>query len=83
MQKQVDELAAEAPAELLKLHAEIERATLTAMIGKYRDMLEKKLSELLWQRFFEQHKFVLSLAFARPVELSNCRTRSFIRKDQA
>ena len=83
VQKQVDELAAEAPTELLKLHAEIERATLTAMIGKYRDMLEKKLSELLWQRFFEQHKFVLSLAFARPVELSNCRTRSFIRKDQA
>ena len=71
VRKQVDELAAEAPAELLKLHAEIERATLTAMIGKYRDMLEKKLSELLWQRFFEQHKFVLSLAFARPVELSH------------
>jgi hypothetical protein len=41
------------------------------MIGKYRDMLEKKLSEPLWQRFFEQHKFVLSLAFARPVELSH------------
>lgn len=71
VRKQVDELAAEAPTELLKLHAEIERATLTAMIGKYRDMLEKKLGEHLWQRFFEQHKFVLSLAFARPVELSH------------
>ena len=55
----------------MKLHAEIERATLTAMIGKYRDMLEKKLGESHWQRFFEQHKFVLSLAFARPVELSH------------
>jgi hypothetical protein len=71
VRNQVDVLAVEAPTELLKLHAEIERATLTAMIGKYRDMLEKKLGEAHWQRFFEQHKFVLSLAFARPVELSH------------
>lgn len=64
-------LAAEAPSELLRLHAEIERATLTAMIGQYREMLNKSLKDAQWQRFFEKHKFVLSLAFARPVELSH------------
>ena len=71
VQKQVDVLAAEAPSELLRLHAEIERATLTAMIGQYREMLNKSLKDAQWQRFFEKHKFVLSLAFARPVELSH------------
>lgn len=71
VQKQVDVLAAEAPSELLRLHTEIERATLSAMIGQYREMLSKSLKEAQWQRFFEKQKFVLSLAFARPVELSH------------
>lgn len=71
VRKQLGELAAEAPNELMMLHAEIERATLTAMIEKYRGMLQMTLSESQWQRFFEQNKFVLSIAFSRPVELAH------------
>ncbi len=47
----VDTLAAEAPQELIRLHAEIERATLAQMIEKYEEMLKKKLPEAEWQNF--------------------------------
>ncbi|MDF5828779.1 hypothetical protein P4233_16320 [Pseudomonas aeruginosa] len=52
MRTNVDTLAAEAPQELIRLHAEIERATLAQMIEKYEEMLKKKLPEAEWQNFF-------------------------------
>lgn len=62
-------LANQAPHELMKLHAEIERATLAKVIEKYDELLRKTTKESQWQTFFEQNKLVLSMAFARPVEL--------------
>lgn len=62
-------LAAEKPAVLMELQAEIERVTLTEMIAKFEELLGQDLPEGKWQEFFETYKFVLSLAFARPVQL--------------
>ena len=71
VRKQLDELVTEAPRELMMLHAEIERVTLAKMIEAFRAKLAGKLTESVWQTFFEVNKFVLSLAFARPVELAH------------
>lgn len=70
VRKQLDQLILEAPHELKMLHAEIERVTLAKMIEAFKTKLASKLSEAHWQVFFEQNKFVLSMAFARPVELT-------------
>ncbi|BBF84868.1 hypothetical protein DLM_1244 [Aquitalea magnusonii] len=71
VRKQLGELVTEAPQELMTLHAEIERVTLAKMIEAFKAKLAGKLTEPHWQTFFEQNKFVLSLAFARPVELTH------------
>lgn len=62
-------LAAEAPAVLMELRAEIERVTLAEMIAKYSELLEQDLPEPRWQAFFEANVFVLSLVFLRRVSL--------------
>lgn len=67
----LDELATEAPLELMMLHAEIERVTLAKMLATFRAKMSKRLAESQWQAFFEQNRFVLSLAFARPVQLTH------------
>lgn len=69
--KQLGQLVTEAPGELMLLHGEIERVTLEKMIETFKAKLTGKLSETHWQTFFEQNKFVLSMAFARPVELTH------------
>lgn len=71
VRKQLGELVTEAPQELMMLHAEIERVALAKMIEEFKTKLATKLTEPHWQRFFEQNKFVLSMAFARPVELTH------------
>lgn len=70
VRSQVGQLVEEAPRELMELHAEIERVTVEKMIEVFQVKLDAKLSEANWQTFFEQNKFVLSMAFARPVELA-------------
>lgn len=70
VRSQVSQLVQEAPRELMELHAEIERVTVEKMIEAFQVKLNAKLSESHWQAFFEQNKFVLSMAFARPVELA-------------
>ena len=67
--KRLPNLAKQAPRDLMMLHAEIERATLTTVIEKYDEMLKKTTKERHWQGFFEQNKLVLSMVFARPVKL--------------
>lgn len=62
-------LAKQAPRDLMMLHAEIERATLAKVIEKYDELLGKTTKERHWQTFFEENKLVLSMVFARPVEL--------------
>ena len=70
VREQLETLAVEAPRDLMRLHAEIERVTLARMIEKYESMLERKtLHENHWQSFFEQNIFILTLIFARPVRL--------------
>tara|TARA_R110001606_G_scaffold380546_1_gene541119 strand:+ start:13812 stop:15245 length:1434 start_codon:yes stop_codon:yes gene_type:complete len=71
VRKQLNELVTEAPSDLMVLHAEIERVNLAKMIEAFRAKLAGKLTESAWQKFFESNKFVLSLAFARPVELAH------------
>jgi len=71
VRKQLGQLVMEAPQELMMLHSEIERVTLAKMIETFSAMLGRDLSEARWQAFFEQNKFVLNIAFARPVELTH------------
>lgn len=67
--QRLPDLAKQAPRDLMMLHAEIERATLAKVIEKYDELLGKTTQERHWQTFFEQNKLVLSMVFARPVEL--------------
>lgn len=69
VKQNAEQLAKEAPGELVELHSEIERATLSAMIDQYEKMMQNQLSEDRWQKFFEQNAFILSLVFARPIML--------------
>lgn len=71
VRQQLGELVTEAPQELMMLHSEIERVTLEKMIEAFKAKLATRLTEPQWQTFFEQNKFVLSMAFARPVELTH------------
>lgn len=71
VRKQLGDLVTEAPQALIMLHAEIERVTLAKMIDAFKEKLAAKHTEPHWQRFFEQNKFVLSMAFAHPVELAH------------
>lgn len=63
------QIAKEAPHELIALHAEIERVTLATMIERFEKKLEQSLTEDHWQSFFQENVFILSLLFARPVQL--------------
>lgn len=45
--------------------------TLAKLIEAFRAKLVRKFTESVWQTFSGGNKFVLSLAFARPVELAH------------
>lgn len=62
-------LAAEHPLTLMALHADIERVSLQQMIDSYRNMLAQQLSENIWQKFFDQNIFILTMLFCGPVHL--------------
>jgi hypothetical protein len=55
------------PAKLIQLQREIEIVTLKELIELMETMLTKKLNEPAWQKFFVDHPFILSLAFALPI----------------
>ena len=65
------QIAEDSPQELLSLHAEIERVTLATMIERFEKKLQMSLNEAHWQKFFEDNIFILSLLFARPVQLAH------------
>lgn len=69
IKKELEEIARGAPKELLELHADIERVTLSGMIKKFEGMLQENLPEPKWQRFFEDNTFVLTMLLSRPVHL--------------
>jgi hypothetical protein len=69
VKQSIGNIASNAPRELLSLHADIERITLSGMIDKFENMLQKDLSEQRWQCFFEDNTFVLTMLFSRPVHL--------------
>lgn len=64
-----EQIAAEEPAELLRLMSVLEQVTLKELIGKLESMLSRNLAEPKWQSFFKNNPFILSLAFAHPVIL--------------
>jgi hypothetical protein len=70
LRRNLGKIVMEAPHEIILLHSEIERVTLAKMIEVFRTKLESKLAESQWQKFFEQNLIVLSMAFARPVLLT-------------
>lgn len=69
IKNELETLAEGAPKELLELHADIERVTLSGMISKFEAMLQENLPEPKWQRFFEDNIFVLTMLLSRPVHL--------------
>jgi len=69
VREDAEKIAAERPSELLRLKAVIEQVTLKELIGKFEDMLSKKLPEPKWQAFLKANPFILGLAFPFPVFL--------------
>lgn len=55
------------PGELAKLRNDIETVTLEDLIRRFRDMLEKDLTEATWQRMFEENPFIINMAFGTPI----------------
>lgn len=60
-------IAKSAPDKLLELKEEIEVATLGTLIERFQGMLVSNHPESVWQHFFANNPFVLSLAFGFPV----------------
>lgn len=69
VREDLPKLAQEEPLTLMALHADIERVSLLRMIDSYRDMLAQHLSENMWQKFFDQNIFILTMLFCGPVHL--------------
>lgn len=67
IEKNVEKIAQDQPAKLLKLRDDIELVTLEQLIEKYKQMLEKRLSEKHWQALFNENPFILSMAFGFPI----------------
>ncbi|WP_284414155.1 Shedu immune nuclease family protein [Acidovorax sp. SUPP2539] len=63
------QIAKENPRALLELRSEIERVTLGELIARFEALLDRNPVEQAWQTFFEEHPFVLSVAFPHPVLL--------------
>ena len=61
------EIAQKAPQQLLQLRKDIELVTLEVLIAKYEQMLAKDVPEAGWQKLFNDHPFILNLAFGYPV----------------
>lgn len=60
-------IAERKPEKLAQLRDDIELVTLEVLIGRYEEMLGKRLGEASWQSFFNANPFVLNLAFGYPV----------------
>ena len=55
------------PEKLVRLQNDIELVNLENLIDRFRVMLEGGHSESLWQEFFDENPFILSLAFGYPI----------------
>jgi hypothetical protein len=69
VRRDAPQIARENPRALLELRAEIERVTLADVIERFEATLRRNPEERVWQRFFEEHPFVLGMAFPYPVLL--------------
>ncbi|CAJ8709203.1 Uncharacterised protein [Burkholderia pseudomallei] len=69
VQRDASQIARENPNALLELRSEIERVTLAELIARFESHLERNPDERVWQRFFEEHPFVLEMAFPYPMLL--------------
>lgn len=55
------------PEALAKLQNELELVTLEVLIQRYEELLGKTTVESDWQRFFNENKFILTMAFGYPI----------------
>lgn len=67
--KSSEQIFKQNPQALIKLHQNIELVTLDRLIDRYEQMIEKSVSEAVWQKLFTNNPFILSLAFGFPVML--------------
>ena len=74
------------PEVLMELSREIELVTLEEIITKITSLIEKNTKEGKWQNLFNDHPFILSLAFSLPLILFKQQVsvggRSFSRKGE-
>ena len=59
------------PEETKELVSDIQQTRLNESIQSFECMIEKKLNESRWQKFFENDPFLLSFAFGYPVKMIN------------
>ena len=57
------------PERLVRLQNDIELVNLQNLIDRFQRMLEVRHAESIWQEFFAENPFILSLAFGYPVIL--------------
>lgn len=69
VRRDASQIARENPHALLELRSEIERVTLAELIVRFDSHLARNPDERVWQRFFEDHPFVLEMAFPYPMLL--------------
>jgi hypothetical protein len=67
--KSVPVIGDTSPAALLKLHADIEIATLESLLKKFDSLFNAGKSESSWQKLFKDYPLILSFAFSVPVML--------------
>ena len=67
MTKNAKVIADAKPQKLSLLKEDIELVALDALIARYKQMLNAKLSEENWQNFLQNNSFILGLAFGQPI----------------
>lgn len=67
MRRNAPRLAAKKAEELVKLHGEIERASLDRVVEEFENLMGRNVGEKRWQRFLAENPFVLGMAFGRPI----------------
>ena len=67
LSKSAKSLGSKQTERLARLQSDLELVTLDALIGRFQEMLEKKLDEAKWQAFFNANPFILNMAFGYPV----------------
>ena len=65
--RNIQSISESSAERLARLRNDIELVNLQSLIERFRAMLEEKHVESVWQRFFDENAFILSLAFGYPI----------------